>query len=114
MEAGKCVRRVSSAGKPWGEKITQKLVCHVVKELAALSKQHAARMRVSRAIEMGRIAYFLPERCIRKRDRPMSAAAPLTSRSKVVGSGVVVATNVASVVGGKVMFEVKLNRPSVV
>jgi hypothetical protein len=73
-------------------------------------------MRVSRAIEIGRIAYFLPERCIRKRDRPMSAGAPLPSRSKVVGSGVIVATNVAWVVGGtgKVMFELKLNRPSVV
>ena len=71
-------------------------------------------MGVSRAIEIGRIAYFLPVRRIRKHDRLMSAAAPLPSRSKVAGSGAIVATNVASVVGGIIRFELKVNRPSVV
>jgi site-specific recombinase XerD len=35
IEAGKLFRRVSSAGKPWGERVTEKLVWHVVKEFAA-------------------------------------------------------------------------------
>ena len=32
---GKVFRRVSSAGRPWGEGVTEKLVWHVVKEFAA-------------------------------------------------------------------------------
>jgi len=35
IEAGRLFRRVSSAGKPWGERVTEKLVWHVVKEFAA-------------------------------------------------------------------------------
>jgi site-specific recombinase XerD len=35
IETGKIFRRVSSAGRPWGEGVTEKLVWHVVKEFAA-------------------------------------------------------------------------------
>jgi integrase len=35
IETGKVFRRVSSAGRPWGEEVTEKLVWHVVKEFAA-------------------------------------------------------------------------------
>jgi site-specific recombinase XerD len=35
IETGKIFRRVSSAGRPWGEEVTEKLVWHVVKEFAA-------------------------------------------------------------------------------
>ena len=35
IEAGRLFRRVSSAGRPWGEAVTEKLVWHVVKEFAA-------------------------------------------------------------------------------
>ena len=35
IETGKVFRRVSSAGRPWGEGVTEKLVWHVVKEFAA-------------------------------------------------------------------------------
>lgn len=35
IDAGKLFRRVSSAGRPWGEAVTEKLVWHVVKEFAA-------------------------------------------------------------------------------
>ena len=35
LETGKVFRRVSSAGRPWGEGVTEKLVWHVVKEFAA-------------------------------------------------------------------------------
>jgi integrase len=35
IQAGKLFRKVSSAGKPWGEGVTEKLVWHVVKEFAA-------------------------------------------------------------------------------
>jgi len=34
IHAGKLFRKVSSAGKPWGEGVTEKLVWHVVKEFA--------------------------------------------------------------------------------
>jgi site-specific recombinase XerD len=34
IKAGKLFRTVSSAGKPWGEGVTEKLVWHVVKEFA--------------------------------------------------------------------------------
>jgi site-specific recombinase XerD len=34
IKAGKLFRKVSSAGKPWGEGVTEKLVWHVVKEFA--------------------------------------------------------------------------------
>src|SRR6266852_503348 len=37
IETGKVFRRVSSAGRPWGEEVTEKLVWHVVKEFAAKS-----------------------------------------------------------------------------
>ena len=35
IQAGKLFRKVSSAGKPWGDGVTEKLVWHVVKEFAA-------------------------------------------------------------------------------
>jgi len=35
IQAGKLFRKVSSAGKPWGDRVTEKLVWHVVKEFAA-------------------------------------------------------------------------------
>src|SRR5258708_6803781 len=35
IDAGKLFRRVSSAGRAWGEAVTEKLVWHVVKEFAA-------------------------------------------------------------------------------
>lgn len=35
IEAGRLFRRVSSAGRAWGEDVTEKLVWHVVKEFAA-------------------------------------------------------------------------------
>ena len=35
IHAGKLFRKVSSAGKPWGEGVTEKLVWHVVKEFGA-------------------------------------------------------------------------------
>jgi site-specific recombinase XerD len=35
IETGKVFRRVSSAGRPWGEEVSEKLVWHVVKEFAA-------------------------------------------------------------------------------
>jgi integrase len=35
IETGKVFRRVSSAGRPWGEEVTEKLVWQVVKESAA-------------------------------------------------------------------------------
>lgn len=35
IETGNVFRRVSSAGRPWGEEVTEKLVWHVVKEFAA-------------------------------------------------------------------------------
>lgn len=35
IETGKVFRRVSSAGRPWGDGVTEKLVWHVVKEFAA-------------------------------------------------------------------------------
>jgi len=35
ITSGSLFRRVSSAGKVWGEKVTEKLVWHVVKECAA-------------------------------------------------------------------------------
>jgi site-specific recombinase XerD len=35
IEAGRLFRRVSSAGRAWGEAVTEKLVWHVVKEFAA-------------------------------------------------------------------------------
>jgi site-specific recombinase XerD len=35
IEAGKLFRRASSAGRPWGERVTEKLVWHVIKEFAA-------------------------------------------------------------------------------
>ena len=35
IKTGKLLRRVSSAGKPWGEEVTEKLTWHVVKEFAA-------------------------------------------------------------------------------
>ena len=35
IDAGKLFRRVSSAGRAWGEAVTEKLVRHVVKEFAA-------------------------------------------------------------------------------
>ena len=35
ITSGSLFRRVSSAGKVWGEKVTEKLVWHVVKEFAA-------------------------------------------------------------------------------
>ena len=35
IEAGRLFRRVSSAGRPWGDAVTEKLVWHVVKEFAA-------------------------------------------------------------------------------
>jgi integrase len=38
IETGKVFRRLSSAGRPWGEEVTEKLVWHVVKEFAAKSK----------------------------------------------------------------------------
>jgi site-specific recombinase XerD len=34
IQAGKLFRKVSSAGKPWGDGVTEKLVWHVVKEFA--------------------------------------------------------------------------------
>jgi integrase len=34
IETGKIFRRVSSAGKPWGDGVTEKLAWHVVKEFA--------------------------------------------------------------------------------
>ena len=34
IKTGKLFRKVSSAGKPWGEGVTEKLVGHVVKEFA--------------------------------------------------------------------------------
>jgi len=34
IKTGKLFRKVSSAGKPWGEGVTEKLVWHVVKEFA--------------------------------------------------------------------------------
>jgi site-specific recombinase XerD len=34
IKSGKLFRKVSSAGKPWGEGVTEKLVWHVVKEFA--------------------------------------------------------------------------------
>jgi integrase len=34
VETGKVFRRVSSAGRPWGDGVTEKLVWHVVKEFA--------------------------------------------------------------------------------
>jgi site-specific recombinase XerD len=35
IDAGKLFHRVSSAGRAWGEAVTEKLVWHVVKEFAA-------------------------------------------------------------------------------
>jgi integrase len=35
IQAGKLFRKVSSAGKPWGNGVTEKLVWHVVKDFAA-------------------------------------------------------------------------------
>jgi site-specific recombinase XerD len=35
VEAGRLFRRVSSAGRAWGEGVTEKAVWHVVKEFAA-------------------------------------------------------------------------------
>jgi hypothetical protein len=35
FQAGKLFRKVSIAGKPWGNRVTEKLVRHVVKEFAA-------------------------------------------------------------------------------
>lgn len=35
IQDGRLFRRVSSAGKPWGDGVTEKLVWHVVKEFAA-------------------------------------------------------------------------------
>jgi len=35
IQGGRLFRRVSSAGKPWGDGVTEKLVWHVVKEFAA-------------------------------------------------------------------------------
>ena len=35
IESGRLFRRVSSAGRAWGEAVTEKLVWHVVKEFAA-------------------------------------------------------------------------------
>jgi len=35
IQAGKLFRKVSSAGKPWGDGVTEKLVWHVVKEFAS-------------------------------------------------------------------------------
>lgn len=34
IKSGKLFRKVSSAGRPWGEGVTEKLVWHVVKEFA--------------------------------------------------------------------------------
>lgn len=34
IQTGKLFRKVNSAGKPWGEGVTEKLVWHVVKEFA--------------------------------------------------------------------------------
>lgn len=34
IQAGKIFRKVSSAGKPWGDGVAEKLVWHVVKEFA--------------------------------------------------------------------------------
>ena len=35
IDTGKLFRRVSSAGRPWGDGVTEKLVWYVVKEFAA-------------------------------------------------------------------------------
>jgi integrase len=35
IQTGRLFRKVSSAGKPWCDGVTEKLVCHVVKEFAA-------------------------------------------------------------------------------
>ena len=35
LQAGRLFRKVSSAGKPWGDGVTEKLAWHVVKEFAA-------------------------------------------------------------------------------
>jgi len=35
IQAGRLFRRVSSAGKPWGDGVTEKLVWYIVKEFAA-------------------------------------------------------------------------------
>jgi hypothetical protein len=38
IQTGKLFRKVNSAGKPWGEGVTEKLVWHVVKEFAKLTR----------------------------------------------------------------------------
>ena len=39
IQAGKLFRKVSSAGKPWGDGVTEKLVWHVVKRIRRADRQ---------------------------------------------------------------------------
>lgn len=47
ITSGSLFRRVSSAGKVWGESMTEKLVWHVVKEFAARSARANSRRMIS-------------------------------------------------------------------
>jgi hypothetical protein len=61
---GKLFRRVSSAGRAWGEAVTEKLVWHVVKEFAAkigvakLAPHDLRRVALGSAAGGGELEHF--------------------------------------------------------
>ncbi len=55
IQGGRLFRRVSSAGKPWGDGVTEKLVWHVVKEFARLPADQLVEVARSIRIRFGLI-----------------------------------------------------------
>jgi integrase len=89
IEAGKLFRRVSSAGRPWGDTVTEKLVWHVVKELAAkigvtkLAPHDLRRTcaRLSRAAggELEQIQFLLGHISVQTTERYLGCAQRISS-----------------------------------
>jgi integrase len=88
IATGSLFRRVSSAGKVWGEKVTEKLVWHVVKEFAAKIgvrklaphdlRRSCARLCRAAGGELEQIQFLLGHASVRPQN--VTSAAPNGSR----------------------------------
>src|SRR6202795_1745421 len=89
IESGKLFRRVSSAGRAWGEAVTEKLVWHVVKEFAAKIgvtklaphdlRRSCARLCRAAGGELEQIQFLLGHVSVQTTERSLGCAQRISS-----------------------------------
>jgi integrase len=83
ITSGSLFRRVSSAGKVWGESVTEKLVWHVVKEFAKLAphdlRRSCARLCRAAGGELEQIQFLLGHVSVQTTERYLGCTQRISS-----------------------------------